>query len=131
MGDIASHKKINIDYSGGNYQLKRVKSFNVAYDSTTEVVVAMGVPGGAGFRDKEGGGKLTLDVYRETGNPEVDYRRLFVTKEVFAMTTQDLNGMREQYRSCRVEKIPDHKSDDGGDIMDSVSIVFLQSARLA
>lgn len=130
MGDIVSHKSINIDYSGGNFQLKRVKSGSVSYDSTTEVVVALGVSGGAGFRDKEGGGKINLEVYRETGNPEVDYRKLFVTKEVFAMTFQDLNGAREQCRSCRVGKIPDGKFDENGDIMDTVEIVFLQSSRL-
>ncbi len=130
MGDIVSRKKIFIDYSAGNYQLKRVKSGSLTYESTVDVVVAVGVTGGAGFRKKEGGGELSLDIYRETGTPEVNWRRLFNSNEVFAMTFQDEGGIREQIRSCRVAQTPDSKFDDAGEVMDTVKIKFLQSGQV-
>ena len=130
MGDIVSRKKIFIDYSSGNYQLKRVKSGSLTYESTVDVVIAVGVSGGAGFRKKEGGGELSLDIYRETGTPEVNWRKLFNSNEIFAMTFQDENGLREQIRSCRVAQIPDSKFDDGGEVMDTVKIKFLQSGQV-
>lgn len=130
MGDVVSRKKLFINYSGGNYQLKRVKSGSVTHEGSTDVVLAMGVQGGAGFRDKEGGGEISLEVYRETGNPEVNWRRLRTSREVFSLVTQDEDGMREQYRSCRVAGIPDSKFGDDGEIMDTVKIKFLQSSQL-
>lgn len=130
MGDIVSRKKIFIDYSAGNYQLKRVKSGSLTYESTVDVVIAVGVSGGAGFRKKEGGGELSLDIYRETGTPEVNWRKLFNANEVFAMTFQDENGIREQIRGCRVAQVPDSKFDDGGEVMDTVKIKFLQSGQV-
>lgn len=130
MGEIVSRKKVFIDYSGGTYQLKRVKSSSITHSGTREVIAAMGVKGGAGTRKKEGGGEITLEVYRETGQPEVDYRALFDSDEFFTMVTQDEGGMREQHRSCQVAAIPDGKGDDAGDVMDTVKITFLQSSRL-
>jgi hypothetical protein len=78
-GTFTSQAKFYIDYSGGNFQLKRVDTLDEDDDSDVEVKTAVGVEGGAGHVDKEGGGALKLEVYRES-NPEVSYRALKKTK---------------------------------------------------
>lgn len=130
MGENVSFAKINIDCSQGNFQLLKVEKFGVKYDQKTTVSKAIGVRGGAGFKDEEGGGEITAEVFREEGTPEVDYEKLFLTKEKFKMTTQDFNGRRKQFRFCRVSQIPDYSADTAGAVMDSVKIVFLQSGVL-
>lgn len=126
MGEINSKALIYIDYSGGNHQLLRVKSLKDDVDRTLEVRKAVGVKGGAGFKESEGGGSLTLTVYRESPTPEVDYRALAQRRERFTITTQDEdNGPREQYQACRVEKVT-RSTDDEGENMDEVSIKFLR-----
>lgn len=130
MSEFISRSKIYIDYSRGNYQLKAVKSFGSKHDGDTEGVLAIGVRGGAGFRDKEGAGSIDLDVYREK-TPEVDYRGLHDRKEIFSITVQDEDGVREQYRSCRVAAVPERKISEQGETMDTVKIIFLQSSKTA
>lgn len=131
MGDTSSKAKLFIDSKlAGNFQLYRVKSFDVDDDQDLEVVKAVGVDGGAGFRDTTGGGSMTLEVYRETGDPEVNWRILRKLKEKFAITIADEdNGLREQYQVCRVAKVT-RKGDDSGSNMDTVSIKFLRRTDL-
>lgn len=126
MGDIVSKAKLYIDYSGGNFQLKRADSCDVSFEADTSIVVAVGVSGGAGFRDQEGGGELALEVFPETGRPEVDYLKLFKSKEIFRFTIQEDGGQRFQARSCRVKKPPGRKYNSKGDVMITVNIAFLQ-----
>ena len=123
-GAFISQAKIYIDYSGGNFQLKRVDTFDEDDDSDVEVKTAVGVEGGAGHVDKEGGGALKLEVYRET-IPEVNYRTLKKSKESFSMSIQDTNGERWKYLGCRVAKVA-RKGDSQGKHMDSVDIKWLQ-----
>lgn len=130
MGENVSFATINIDCTQGNFQLLKVEKFGVKYDQKTTVTKAIGVRGGAGFKDEEGGGEISLEVYREEGTPEVDYRKLFATKEKFRMTTQDFAGLRTQFRFCRVSQIPDYSADTSGSVMDAVKVVFLQSGVL-
>lgn len=126
-GDIVSKSSISIDFSGGNFKLKRVEKATVKHDSTTDVVLAIGVSGGAGYRDKEGGGELTFEFYPETGDPEVDYWALFRSREQFAVVIQDKpTGRRAQYRSCRVVSPPEESKQADGTNMNTVGIKFLQ-----
>lgn len=131
MGDTSSNAKIYIDSpSTGNFQLFRVKSFDITDDSDLEVVTAVGVTGGAGFREKQGGGSISLEVMREQGAPEVNWRRLKAIKEKFSITIADEeNGIREQYQQVRVAKV-DRKGDDQGENMDTVSLKFLRRTDL-
>jgi hypothetical protein len=130
MGDIVSQSGIFIDYSGGNKKLRRVKSIDISDDSDIEVVKAVGVRGGAGVREQEGGGSITFEVYRETGAaPEVDYQLLKDSKEWFAITVRDEDGQAEQFQQCRVAQ-NGRKGDDSGSHMQSVKIVFLQRVPL-
>jgi hypothetical protein len=130
MGDIVSKAKLYIDYSGGNFQLKRADSCDVSFEADTSVVVAVGVTGGAGFRDQEGGGEIQLEVFPEKSAPEVDYFKLFRTKEVFRFVIQEDGGQRFQARSCRVKKPPGRKYSSKGDVMITVAIAFLQFGQL-
>ena len=121
---FTSQAKFYIDYSGGNFQLKRVETLDEDDDSDTEVKTAVGVPGGAGHVDKEGGGALKLEVYRES-TPEVDYRLVKAAKELFSFVIQDVNGPRWKYLGCRVAKVT-RKDDSQGKHMDTVDIKWLQ-----
>ena len=130
MGEINSKALIYIDCTKGNFQLRRVKNLKDDVDRTLEVRKAVGVEGGAGFKKSTGGGSLTLSVYRESPEPEVDYRALEESGERFTITIQDEDGgPREQYQACRVEKAT-RTLDDDGENMDEVSIKFLRFRRL-
>lgn len=129
MGDFISEAKIYIDYSGGNFQLKKVDTWDEDDDSDVEVKTVIGVRGGAGHIDKEGGGALKMEVYRETGVPEVSYRLLKKTKERFSITIQDTGGERWMYQGCRVAKVA-RKDDSQGKHMDTVDIKWLQRVPL-
>ena len=125
-GEVISQTKFFIDSpSQGNKQLVRVKSADVTDDQDVEVVKAVGVEGGAGFRHQTGGGTISLDVYRETVAPEVAWRTLQRTRETFTFTIQDTDGLRESYQSCRVANVA-RKSDESGSHMDTVKLVFLR-----
>ena len=128
MGDIVSRVKIFIDYSGGQLQLKRLKSGDEDSDEDIEVVRTIGVDGGAGFRDQTGGGSLAFDVFREI-NAEVDWRKLRRTKEKFKMRFEDEGGTQEQFLPCRVAKVS-RKSDSDGNHMDSVKVVYANRVDL-
>jgi hypothetical protein len=128
MGNVISSARLYIDYSGGNFQLKRVESLDEDDDSDTTVVTAIGVSGGAGNQDKEGGGKLKLEVFREDV-PEVNYRRLKISKEFFSITVQDNPGERWQYQGVRVAKVA-RKINTDGKLMDSVDCTWQQRVQL-
>jgi len=130
MGEIVSQATISIDFPEGSVELSRVKSFEVTDERELEVVKAVGVEGGAGFREQTGGGEIKLDVYREDGDePEVDYRALQRERASFTVTVQDRNGAREQYLSTRVSNVG-RSGDETGNHMDSVVLKFLQRVDL-
>jgi hypothetical protein len=128
MGEVVSQAKFFIDGPMGNFQLFKVKSADVDDDQDTEVVTVVGKDRGAGFRDKPGGGSINLEVLREQGTPEVDYRREKRQKTKFAFTIQDTGGSRDIY-FCRVAKVT-RKSDDQGSHMDTVKLVWVDTKTL-
>ena len=130
MGEIVSRVKYEINYSGGSFQLKRVDTCDVSFDHDLEIVTAGGVEGGAGYREQTGGGGLQLEVYVETGQPEVDYLRLFLSKEQFSYVIQEQDGQRFQYRYVRVATPPGRKYDSKGNAMMTVELKFLQFGTL-
>ena len=130
MGEIVSKAKFHIDYSGGSFQLKRVDSLDISFDAELEIVTAVGVEQGAGYREQTGGGELQIEVFSETGNPEVDYLKLFFSKEQFRWVVQEEAGQRFQYRNCRVSKPPGRKYDSKGNVMQTVTIKFLRFGQL-
>jgi hypothetical protein len=132
MGNITSNTKCFIDFgatpsaAGGSLFHGRVKSAKVKDDRGVEVVKAMGVKGGAGHRHKEGGGALTLEIYRED-KPTVRFRQLKKNRTMFTWTMQDENaGVRERFYGCQVSNVS-RDADDDGNHMDTVEIVFTSS----
>jgi hypothetical protein len=126
MGEINSRGLIYIDFSGGNFKLTKVKTWDIEDDKKVDVVTSATLSDGAGFREKPGGGKITFEVFRESPTPEVNYRRLRSSREKFTITIQDEDGgLREQYQKCRVSTVK-RKGDDEGSNMDTVEIVFLK-----
>ena len=133
MGEIISQAKFFADFGatpggsgGGNRLLTKVKSVDTKDDRDVEVVMASGVSGGAGFRRKQGGGELSLTVYRETGpNPEVDWEKLRDDEKIFTFIVADEQaGKRRSYR-CTVAKI-DAKDDEAGVHEDTVTLKYTQ-----
>lgn len=130
MGEIVSRVKYFVDCSFGSFQLKRVDTCDVSFDHDLEVVTAGGVDGGAGYREQTGGGELQVEAYVETGSPELDYLRLFLTRETFRWVIQEQDGQRFQYRYVRVAKPPGRKYDSKGNAMMTVTMKFLQFGTL-
>lgn len=130
MGDIVSQAKFYVDGPFGNFQLRKCKSADPTSEKDAEVVTAVGVDGGAGYRFKEGGGEITLEVYIEQGTAEVNWQRQCDLKTLFAFTIQYVGGERWQYLSCVVASVSP-KSDDQGSHMQSVKLKFLQKRQLA
>ena len=104
MGDTIPKRILNINYSGGNFALKRLETFKFEPDKTVEVAVSTEGPIGHHVNDQ--GGSFTFNVYAESGTPEVNWHRVDASREVFVCTTQDWpSGSRIQYRGCMVEKV--------------------------
>lgn len=129
MAEIVSQGKIFVDIGGSggtSRQLLRCKSLDVKDGRSTEVVMAIGVSGGAAFRDKEGGFEIDMTVYREVGEaPEVDWYAVKRDRKTITLTTQDENNGRRQAYTSRVSKI-DTKKDEAGVHEDTVTLVALR-----
>ena len=134
MGEFVSDSKYFIDFGAvnalgrstgaGSRLLTKVKKVSGKSDSKTETPSAGGVKQAAGFKRKEGGGTLTLTVYRETGpNPEVNWRRLEADRKTFTFTIADeFSGLRESFL-CQVSNI-DREDDENGTHEDTVVLAF-------
>lgn len=121
-----SRRLLYIAYSGGNFLLESVQTFDIDDEKDTEVVTTTASRDGAGFRDKPGGGSMSLEVLRWSPDLEVDWEALNASREKFTLTTQDEdNGKRAQYQVCRVANVKG-KVNNQGENMDTVKIVFLR-----
>lgn len=131
MADIVSQGTIsvNIQGVGALKVLERVKSIDIKDGRSTEVVMAIGVKRGAGFRRKQGGFEIDMEIYEEEGKqPEVDWFLVNDQEATFQITTQDENdSWRYQYTS-QVSKI-DRKKDAEGNYMQTVTLVCTKVDR--
>lgn len=111
--------------SQGNKQLTNVKSLDIDDDSEVETVNTATAPNKrpVGFREKQGGIKVTLEEL-VVDEPEANWRRLKIRKEEFSLTVQLAGGDRWQLIPCRVSKVA-FKGDDAGEIMQTIEIVAL------
>ncbi len=75
--NFVSQGAIKIDMpgpKGANKQLLTVTKLDVKEDGSVDIVTTIGVPEGAGWRDKPGGYKISLTTVRTVGTePEVDW----------------------------------------------------------
>lgn len=130
MADIASQGEIYAQIEGqGLKKLERCKSIDIKDGRSTEVVMAIGIQRGAGFRRKQGGFEITMAIYDEVGRaPEIDW---YLVNEAYAdfilQTVNEGDGFRYTYLS-RVSKV-DTKKDEQGDFMLEVSLVALSVDR--
>jgi hypothetical protein len=125
MADVASQGEISVNIGGSGAALKvlhRCKSIDIKDGRTTEVVMAIGVQRGAGFRRKQGGFEIDMEIYEEMGRvPEVDWYKVNDAYSTFHLITQDEgDGYRYDY-TCKVSKI-DRKKDSEGQFMQTVSL---------
>lgn len=114
---FVSQSKFFIDMPGPKGkagQLLTVTKLDVKEDGSVDVITTVGVDQGAGWREKQGGYKLTLTIVRTVGSiPEVDWLYAKLTKKVFTLSTEDEgNGQKLSYL-CRVSKV-DNGSDNQG-----------------
>ena len=122
---VVSDLKIYVDGSFGNFKLEKIKSFDVSNESDAEIITAIGVDGGAGYRFKNGGGELGLEAYVEQGIPQVDWIREKLRKTIFAVTMQYTGGQRFQFTGALVGNVS-LKSDDQGSHMQTLKLKYLQ-----
>lgn len=126
MADIVSQGTISVNIQGaggGLKTLERVKSIDIKDGRSTEVVMAIGVKRGAGFRRKEGGFEIDMEVYEEEGkNPEVDWHLVNDNRYTFTITTQDEDDSWRYAYVSQVSKI-DRKKDAEGNFMQTVTLV--------
>ncbi|HEX6022556.1 MAG TPA: hypothetical protein VFZ00_11215 [Solirubrobacter sp.] len=114
--NFVSQGKVFVDMPGPKGfagQLLTVTKIDAKEDGSVDVVTTVGVDQGAGWREKQGGYKLTLTVVRTVGQQEVDWFYAKLTKKVFTLSTEDEgNGVKLSYL-CRVSKA-DPGSDNQG-----------------
>lgn len=125
MSDIASQGEIFVNIAGAGAALKkleRCKSIDIKDGRSTEVVMALGVLRGAGFRRKQGGFEIDMEIYEEVGRaPEVDWHKVNESYATFTLTTEDEgDGFRYSYVS-KVSKV-DRKKDAEGNLMQTVTL---------
>lgn len=126
MPNFVSQGKIFVDIPGPgavSRQLLTCKKFDAKPQGSREVITAIGVEGGAGWRKKQGGVEIDMTLVRETGQaPEVDWYATDRLNKVFTLTTQDEGNGRRQAYLCMVSKI-DTTKDDAGVHEDTVTLV--------
>jgi len=125
MADIASQGTVSVNIAGPGAALKdleRCKSIDIKDGRSTEVVMALGVQRGAGFRRKQGGFEIDMEIYEEIGRqPEVDWHKVNDSYVTFHLVTQDEGDSYRYDYTCKVSKI-DRKKDAEGNLMQTVSL---------
>ena len=115
--NFTSQGKIFIDMPGprgASRQLLTVRKFDVKEDGSVDVITTIGVDGGAGWRKKQGGFKITMTAVRTVGQvPEVDWDFAKATDKIFTISTEDEQNGRQQSYLCRVSKTDTSKDDQG------------------
>lgn len=132
MADVASQGEIFVNIAGGGSALKkleRVESIDIKDGRTTEVVMAVGVGRGAGFRRKQGGFEIDMSVYDEKGRlPEVDWYKVNDSGATFTLSTQTEGNSFKYAYVCQVSKV-DRKISKEGDPMLTVTLAVTQVDR--
>lgn len=133
MSDIASQGTVSVNIAGPGAALKdleRCKSIDIKDGRTTEVVMALGVQRGAGFRRKQGGFEIDMEIYEEIGRaPEVDWYKVNDSYVTFHLITQDEGDSYRYDYTSKVSKI-DRKKDAEGNLMQTVTVVVAQVDRV-
>jgi hypothetical protein len=129
--DLASQARWTINSTiAGNKQIKRMQSYDVADDSSTEAQGEVGSTSMVGFTAKPGGLMISFEIMETRGTRrEIDWERLKVLDNVFSLTKQVKGGQRTQYPECKVSKI-DYTGDVDGKHSYTVEIVALSQKAM-
>lgn len=137
MGDLSNQARHYINFgpvnalgiatSAAAKQLQKVQKADWKDDRKAEAKKSSGVRQGAGFRRSQGGGTVTLTVYREQGPPEVDWLRLQDDEKVFTYTLNDENGVRINF-TCTVSSVSG-SSDENSENMFTVELAYTKRYR--
>ena len=126
--DFSSQAFVFIDFSasptmpGVSRQLVSVKNVKIKDDRSTEVLTALGVQQGAGVREKQGGGTITMSSYQTVGtDPEVDWRAR--KGQWGTLTIQGEGKGRRESFLFRVSKV-DSGNDSDGVHEDEIELVY-------
>jgi hypothetical protein len=126
MADIASQGEVSVNIQGAGAALKqllKVKSLDIKDGRSTEVVMAIGVQRGAGFRRKQGGFEIDMISYRQVGRvPEVDWFKVNEAYSTFTLVTQDEGSAFRYAYTTKISKI-DTKMDAEGNFEDTITLV--------
>lgn len=127
MSENASLAKIFVSIGGTTggalLELEKCKTFDVKEQGSVDVTVAIGPH--FGFRTKPGGFEIDMEIYRETGTPEVDWYDVQRQKKIFTAVTQDEGSGRRTSYTSRVSKI-DPKTNEQGELMDTVTLACVK-----
>jgi hypothetical protein len=126
--NFASNGKLSVILPGprgANQQLLTCESVDIKADGKVDVVVTIGVPGGAGWQETQGGFKIDLKMIRLTSaDPEIDWDYAKATKKIGTFTTADEDGGRREAYTFRVSKTDTSMSNDGK-FIDSVELAAI------
>lgn len=126
--NFVSQGKIFIDMPGprgASKQLLTVTKFDAKEDGSVDVITTIGVDDGAGWRQKQGGHKISMTCIRTVGQvPEVDWAYAKQVKKIFTISFEDELDGRIQNYLCRISKI-DSSMDDQGAYEDQIELAAL------
>lgn len=126
--NFVSNAKIKIDLPGprgANKQLLTIKKIDVKEDGSVDVITTVGVQGGAGWREKQGGFKITMTAVRTAGQvPEVDWDYAKEVKKIGTLTIEDEDNGRVRNYLFRVSKT-DTSTDDQGACEDEIELAAI------
>lgn len=131
MGNIVTASRWSIDSaSQGNKRLIDVKSGSPSSDRDAEVAFnTESQP--VGHKIKPGAGKIEFEAYIRAGRPEVDWYALETSGEQFLITQYPVGASYKlQYSGCIVANVT-ADSNDAGDHMAKVTLVWLRREQMA
>ncbi len=134
MLNFTSNSKLFVDFGatlggsgGGAVLLQAVTSAKETEEGSIEVKPAIGVRGGAGMIEKQGGGTIMLTETRHNP-PQVKWRQLKRDKKYFMVMCQDEdNGPRQKWFNVRVSKVERSMSAEG-EHTDEIELKYLSTS---
>lgn len=122
---------IIIGSSYGNVTSRRIKNYKVGDEKTREPFIPVGSDRPVGTTSKPGAQTIDLEVMPEQ-NPEVPYRKLHASGEVFTITIQERAGaqlgQRIQYQ-VQVSEVTGPDGDNAGEYTQSVKLIVIGEGR--
>src|SRR5512139_1825553 len=132
MSEVASQGEIFVNIAGQGAALKKlekIKNVDIKDGRKTEVVMAIGVQRGAGFRRKQGGFEIEMMGYRQAGRkPEVDWFLVNESYATFTIVTQDEGGGFRYAYTVKVSNV-DSKMDAEGNFEDQIMLACTRVDR--